>query len=206
MSNALNVTTAKPKIGGAVYTAKLGTTLPTDAITELDENLFKSLGYISEEGLTNNNTPESDDIKAWGGATVANVQTGKEDTFTFTLIEALNINVLKQIYGDDNVTGDLENGIKIKANSKEHEEHVLVVDMVLKGGIFKRVVIPIAKVSEVGEVAYVDNEPIGYPTTIKAIEDNDGNTHIEYIQKPNGEGGGTNGTGNGTEGGNGEDD
>src|SRR5690625_3016887 len=122
MSNAQNVSAAKPKVGGAVWSAPLGTILPTDATTELT-NEFKSLGYISEDGLANENSPESENIKAWGGDTVANVQTSKDDTFTFTLIEATNINVLKEIYGQDNVTGTLETGISIKANNKEHEEH-----------------------------------------------------------------------------------
>ena len=187
MSNAQNVTTAKPKVGGAIWSAPSGTTLPTNAITELDA-AFKSLGYISEDGLINANTPESENIKAWGGDTVANVQTSKEDTFSFTLIEATNVNVLKEIYGDDNVSGTLETGISIKANNKELEEHVLVVDMVLKGEILKRVVIPSGKVSEVGEISYVDNEAVGYETTVQAIPDTDGNTHYEYIQKPSGSG------------------
>ena len=189
MSNAQNVSTAKPKIGGAVYSAPLGTTLPTDAITELD-TAFKSLGYISEDGMTNENSPESENIKAWGGDTVANVQTSKDDTFTYTLIEATNINVLKEVYGTDNVTGDLDTGITIKVNNEELEEHCLVVDMILKGGILKRIVIPNGKVSEVGEISYVDNEAIGYETTIEAIADEDGNTHYEYIQKPTSSGGG----------------
>ena len=189
MSNAQNVSTAKPKIGGAVYSAPLGTTLPTDAITELD-TAFKSLGYISEDGMTNENSPESENIKAWGGDTVANVQTSKDDTFTYTLIEATNINVLKEVYGTDNVTGDLDTGITIKVNNEELEEHCLVVDMILKGGILKRIVIPSGKVSEVGEISYVDNEAIGYETTIEAIADEDGNTHYEYIQNPTSSGGG----------------
>src|SRR5699024_11782624 len=128
MSKAQNVSTAKPKVGGAVWTAPLGTTLPTDALAELGPE-FNSLGYISEDGLTNENTPESEDIKAWGGDTVAVVQTSKEDTFTYTLIEATNVNVLKEVYGDSNVTGTLDTGITIKANNKELEEHCLVVDM-----------------------------------------------------------------------------
>lgn len=183
MSNAQNVSTAKPKIGGAVYSAPLGTTLPTDATTELDSE-FKGLGYISEDGMVNENTPESENIQAWGGDTVASVQTSKEDTFTYTLIESTNINVLKEVYGQGNVEGDLESGITIKANSQEAEEHCLVVDMILKGGILKRIVIPSGKISEVGEINYKDDEAVGYETTVQAIPDEDGNTHYEYIQKP----------------------
>lgn len=180
-ASASNVTAAKPKIGGAVSTAPAGTTLPTNAKTDLDA-AFETLGYISDDGLTNANSPESKAIKAWGGQTVLSSQTEKKDTFKYKLIEGLNIEVLKEVYGPDNVSGTLETGITVKANGKELPEHCLVIDTLLKNGYVKRVVIPRGKVSEIGEISYKDGEPIGYELTITALPDNSENTHYEYIQ------------------------
>ena len=129
--DAKNVSAAKPKIGGSVFVAPLGTKLPEDAKSELDTK-FNSLGYCSDDGVSNNNSPETDTQKAWGGAVVLNLFSGKEDTFKLKLIEALNVNVLKTVYGSSNVTGDLDTGLTIKAKNEEPEQFSWVIDMILK--------------------------------------------------------------------------
>lgn len=181
MANNTNyVSAGKPKVGGAVYRAPLGTALPTDASTELASD-YKSLGYISEDGLKNENTPDNEDIKAWGGNIVLSVQTEKTDTFEMTFIESLNIEVLKMIYGDSNVT-ESNGTIKVAATADEAEEAVYVVDMIMRGGALKRIVIPQGKISDLGEIEYKDDDAVGYDTTITAMPDESGTTHYEYIK------------------------
>lgn len=177
------VTSAKPKVGGSIYSAPIGTALPTDATTALN-TAFKCLGYVSDDGVQNSDDRKTTDIKSWGGDIVNSVQTEKTDTFKYTLIEALNVDVLKEIYGDSNVTGDLDTGITVKSNSTELGEHVIVIEMVLRNNVLKRIVLPSAKVTDVGEIKYKDGDNVGYETTVTCFPDDNSNTHYEYIVKP----------------------
>lgn len=177
-----NVTTANPKIAGSVFRAPYSTTCPTDATTELNES-FKSLGYISEDGIVNSNSPSYENIKAWGGSIIYSYLNDRPDTFKFMLYEALNDEVLKTTYGDGSVSGTIEIGIKIEVGAKQDEGHAYVIDMVLKSGILKRVVVPDGVVTSVGDVTYKGNGLIGYEVTITCNADEKANTHYEYIIK-----------------------
>ena len=182
-NNVNQVTVGKPKVGGSVYRAPLGTAVPTDATTELNQ-AFKCLGYISEDGITNATERESEEIRAWGGDVVLRPQTSFADSFSMTLIEALNVEVLKTVRGDDNVTGtSLDTGISVKVNSKEDTPHVYVIEQVFNGNVAARTVIPNATITEIGEVTFTDGEAVGYEITLGCMPDASGDTHHEYYKK-----------------------
>lgn len=182
MPTVSNVSTGKPNVAGAIFCAPTGTTLPTSTTADLDD-AFKAMGYASEDGVTNTNSPEVENIRAWGGDIVLAAQTSKDDTWTIKLIEVLNEDVLKAVYGSANVTGTLAAGLTVNANSDDAGENSWVIDMVMRDNAAKRVVLPKAKITEVGDITYTDDDVTGYEITLTAMPDASGNTHYEYLKK-----------------------
>lgn len=180
-NTASNVSAGKPLPTGAIHVAPKGTALPTSTTDVLTG--FSDLGYCSDDGLTNGTNLEVQKIKAWGGDTVLVIQSSKEDTFTYKLIEVKNVDVLSFVYGSSNVSGDLDTGITINVNNTDVEEVSIVIDMIMSDNTAKRIVIPTAKISEVSDIVYGDEEAVGYETTVDCIPDSSGNTHYEYILK-----------------------
>lgn len=177
---ASNVTAGKPKISGAIYKAPLGTTLPTSTTDTLD-NAFVCLGYVSDDGLSNDNSPESNTIKAWGGNTVLALQTDRPDTFTYALIEALNKDVLDVVYGEGNVEVGENGEIHVEATADQLEAHAWVIDMVLRDNRAKRIVISEGTLTNLATITYNDNDAVAYGITITATPDENGVYHHEYI-------------------------
>lgn len=181
MNNPLEATVGKPKVGGGVYIAPLGTALPTDATTALNA-AFKNVGYVSDSGVTNTITRDNTEVKAWGGDTVMNIQTGFNDQWKMKLLQVMNTDVMKPVFKAANVTGALATGVTVTVNSEELEAYAYVIDMIYNNNVLKRIVIPNAKVVELGDITYVDGEPVGYDITLGSVPDDNGNTHYEYMQ------------------------
>lgn len=88
----------KTTVSGTVYRAPAGTVLPTDAKTVRDD-AYKALGHIFEDGMENEISIDTDEIKARVGDTVGWPQKSKSQTFT--LIQELDTDVLEAICNMD---------------------------------------------------------------------------------------------------------
>lgn len=177
-NDVTSVAVGKPKVGGAVFIAPLDTMLPTDATTTLDK-AFECLGYISEDGVVVTEERDSETIPAWGGDTVATVQTSYTETFAFTPIE-VNPVVAAVEYGKANVVVTAGK-MTIMHNSKELPEKVLVIETVPNSKTVDRFVVPRAKLTEKGDLTMTDSEPMGRECTFTALPDDSGNTAYEYM-------------------------
>ena len=187
-NNAMNVSTGKPNIAGAVFCAPMGTAVPEDATSELD-SAFRCLGYVSDEGLESENEMDVSAIKAWGGAIVYRSLTELDDNFALALIESENVDVLKSVYGDKNVTeievedapGETHTETKIEVIAEDPQERVWVFDLALRGSKRKRIVIPDGAITSREAIIYNDEDPIAYGITVSAYPNAAGSTHKEYI-------------------------
>lgn len=180
--NPANVSVGKPKAGGAVFLAPAGTPVPTDAKSELPEE-FACLGCINEDGVVNTQSTESEEFSDWEGDVVETTTSKFSETYKMTFIEAINVDVLKFVYGDANVDVTAGGGIHVRHNGSERDEAVMVVDTILKGRRVDRLVVPRAKVSEIGDITRKKSELIGYEATVKALSDDGGDCTHEYIDE-----------------------
>lgn len=176
-NDATLVGVGKPKVGGAIFIAPVGTELPTDAETELNP-AFKCIGYVSEDGFTVTEERDTEDTNAWGGDVVYTSQTSYKESFAFTPIE-VNPNVAKLEYGDDNVQVTAGK-MTVKHNSAELPAKSLVVETVPNAKTKSRLVVPQAKLTEKGDLSYNNSDPLGRECTLTAQPDEDGNTAYEY--------------------------
>ena len=176
------VTAAKPKIGGAVYRAPLGTSLPADASTAL-AGTYVAVGYNTEDGVTRSIETDTEVVKAWGGDVVLVLENSRTESFKFSMLDAHSVEALKIYAGDTNVTGSaLATGISVVGNNKEKGGHVFVIDMIEAGNTLHRIVIPNGVVTNIEDVTYVDNAAVAYGVTITAVADSSGNSSYDYMK------------------------
>lgn len=177
-NNSANVSAGKGVKGGYIFSAPVGTTLPTDIETTLD-TAFKCLGFISEEGYVESVSEDSNDIPDMNGDLMDSSNSNRVESAQVTFAE-IKAETLKRQYGDGNVTD--ENGmITVKHNSDSHPTFAYVLELVLKNGRRWRKVVPLGQSAELDDLTIASSELCQRPITIKYLTDADGNTCYDYI-------------------------
>ncbi len=177
--NASEVTLGSALASGAIYVAPQGTALPTDADTTPGA-AFKLLGFTSDAGVQLNEDRSTESITAWEGRSVVyNPVTEYVEQLVFTPIQC-NVDVLKAVWGDANVTTAADGTIIAKHHGGNLDPICIVIDMVPRTGI-KRRLCGTYQLTERGGAAYDGTQVDGRELTFNAIPDADGTTTYEYV-------------------------
>lgn len=178
-NNQANVSSAKGVKGGYIFSAPVGTSLPTDIKTQLDP-AFKCLGFISEDGYVEAIDEDADDINDMNGDVMDSNNSKRVESAQVTFAE-IKASTLKRQYGDANVTD--ENGlITVKHNADSHDIFSYILELVLKNGRRWRKVVPKGKSSELDELTIASSELCQRALTMKYLTDEQGNTCYDYYE------------------------
>ncbi|MGI5222491.1 hypothetical protein [Nocardia sp. CA-290969] len=164
-------------VTGGVLVAPLGSTLPTTAAAAYDA-AFKALGYVSEDGLESQGERTVEAIKDWNADIIAQLQTEHSARFGLTLYAVWDPDVLKEVFGEDNVTTTAATPTTGTLITVEETGSILPYrswsfDMAY-GGKKLRLVLPNAKITEVTESAFVSNALAGFQVVVEAFKDDVG--------------------------------
>lgn len=118
------------------------------------------------------------------GTTVMSEVSAYTETYQFTLLQT-NGDTLKVRYGSTNVTTDASGNITAFHATPSGENLVLVFEMMLGTDRKKRIVVPLAHLTAVGNIQYHASGALGYQVTFTGAPSSEINnaTSVEYVAK-----------------------
>ena len=162
---------------GAVFSAPLGTTLPTDASTAL-ANTYVPSGYVSKDGLSFSPSISTNDIEDWDCNTIRKLIEKFDGPIQWTMYQTDEA-TMKIVFGDSNVTkiaASSAHGLQLVAQigARLPERKVWVFNM--KDGDNRiRLVVPDGQITGWGQVNFKKNDVIGWQVTLTPYPDSLGN-------------------------------
>ena len=154
--------------------AKDTTNYPKNAKDALNQALgMKPAGFIGEDGVTKTVDRSTEKIKDWNKDTVIVVETDHNVTVKLTFLEAKNPDVLKAVYGTDNVTvsGD---SVQITDSAGELPHFSLDGELNCGEGKAGRIFIPDGQVTSVSDLTFKKDDVVRYEVEIECFADKAG--------------------------------
>ena len=173
--SASKVFVGRPKVGGAIFRAPIGTALPTSELTALDP-AFIQQGHVDADGFKRAITKAFNSIKAWGGEEVAKPRTELSVSAAFNLIQTLDPDVNKTVFGSDAVavtepTPTAGTKIAVAFDGADLPPSAWVVDLA-QGTRIRRIVFGNAEIAtEAFEQVFKDDELEMYPVELAIYRD-----------------------------------
>lgn len=166
------------KTTGAILSGPTSLTLPSSTSDPLDP-LYKSSGYVSEDGLKITPNSSTENVKDWSGAIVRKILTEFTGVIEWSHLE-LNEASLKNYFGDDNVTVTPATATEgAETTSKMNGEEMPIKRWVfrIKDGVRKVVItVPFGQVEERSEIEIVKTGAIKLGVKLATYPDEDGNS------------------------------
>ena len=152
--------------GGAVFYAPKGTALPETFEEELAA-AFVPVGILSEDGVSEGLSVDSNKIKGWPTQTVRVVNTSTEKTFGFTMLENSPL-AAKLYYGAD---APVKAGTGVRVNIPESVGLVEGCFIIEKhdGDTIERRCIELGQVSDRGDRTADNENPDGKEITVESV-------------------------------------
>jgi hypothetical protein len=174
----------KPKVGGAVFRAPLGTALPTSARTPLPDTYIE-LGYVSADGWSRKVDKAYEAVNAWGGDEVSKSRTEHSVGFSMDLIENLNAATQTAKWGTAAVkvtpaTTDHGNLTTVTYDGDDTGPAVWVFDMEDQGKLHRTVFPNAIDTTESFEQTFSDSDVVALPFDMSAYRDDTGTYFIDY--------------------------
>lgn len=171
------------QVAGGLYVAPLGTELPTDVDEPLDP-LFKSLGYVSSDGVTINIDGSTTPIEIWSGEEIGSLRDKFAISYAMGLYQVLSPHVNALIFGDGSVSTSAAttahgNRMKVAISGRMPKRASLVLDAFFEDKMIRQVA-EVVQMSEIDDIKLVHNEPMTFSPTFKAYRGSDGNHVVQY--------------------------
>lgn len=178
-----------PRITGSVLYAPVGTALPTSSYVALNSG-FTDLGYVDENGLKQKEDRSNTDVFVWGGDLISTLQEKYSRTMSFKLYQFLDSNVLAAAYRNSNLTVTPATNVNGTEVAVQMNSQILdTLSWVFDGYYFTaagfealiRVVIPIGRITQLGDVDLTNKALTSVDATLKAFPDSSGNHGYLYV-------------------------
>lgn len=186
ISEVAEIAAPSPRVSGGVRWAPLGTPLPEDSTTLLEDvdPAYITLGRVKDDGIKRTEDRSNTKVYDWGGNTIAILQTQFGIMVQFNLLQLMNADVQRVAHGIDNVdvdpaTATAGTEISIKINNRLLDTGVWVFESYyqrMKG----RLVLPYARPTKVDGPTWSHKEIASYAVTLESMPDNENQHAYEY--------------------------